>query len=120
MTSSIVAILGVTTILGILGMGVNAFRLLRSFKNGVLAKGWKYISIAAFFFIFGIVALDLSVSSWLPSDVFTGILGYTGAAFQAIGGLTFAFGCKFQYDAWNPKGMKKSLVKTSQESLAPA
>jgi len=65
------------------------------------------------------VALDLSVSSWLPSDLFTSILGYTGAALQAIGGLTFAYGCKAQYDAWNPKGMKKIGAKSTEESLTP-
>ncbi len=110
-TSLIVAILGVTTILGILGMGVNAVRLLKGFKNGILAKGWKYISFAAFFFIYGIIALDLSVSTYLPSGLLPEILGYSGAAFQAIGGLTFAYGCKSQYDAWNPKGMSKTVVK---------
>jgi hypothetical protein len=63
----IIAGLSIATIFGLLGMGVNAIRLLKSFRNGILAKGWKFISIAAFFLIYGIVALDLSISSWLPS-----------------------------------------------------
>src|SRR5579871_2139685 len=115
----IIGILGVTTILGIMGMGVNAVRLLRSFRNGVLAKGWKFISIAAFFLIYGIVALDLSVSTWLPAGMLTSLLGYSGAASQAIGGLAFAYGCKAQYDAWNPKGMKVERSQTPQNAGMP-
>ena len=101
-----------------MGMGVKlSVRLLKGFKSGILASGWKFISIAAFCFIYGIVALDLSISMWLPSGILTSILGYSGAAFQATGGLAFAYGCKAQYDAWNPKGMKnKSTVVTSTAS----
>jgi hypothetical protein len=110
LTEIITAVLGVATILGLFAMGVNAIRLLRSFRNGVLQKGWKYIAIAAFCLIYGIVGLDLSVSSWLPPGLLSGIMGYSGAAFQAIGGVTIAYGCKAQYDVWNPKGMKKSAA----------
>ena len=106
--SLVIAGLGVATILGLLGMGVNGVRLLKGFKNGILAKGWKFISLAAFFFIYGISALDLSISGWIPLGVFAGVLGFSGALFQAIAALTFAYGCKAQYDAWNPKGMTKS------------
>src|ERR1700730_14585320 len=115
LTSLVVLALSVATIFGLLGMGVNAIRLLRSFRNGILAKGWKFISIAAFFLIYGIVALDLSISSWLPSGIFTGFLGFSGATCQAIGGLAFAYGCKAQYDAWNPKGLKndQTVAKTA-------
>ena len=68
--SLVVAGLSVATILGLMGMGVNSVRLLKGFKNGILASGWKFMSIAAFFFIYGIVALDLSISGWLPLGIF--------------------------------------------------
>jgi hypothetical protein len=106
-TNLIVLVLGVATVLGMLGMGINSIRLLRSLRAGVLEKGWKYISIAAFCLIYGILALDLSVASIFQSALLIGILGYSGAAFQAIGGITMAYGIKSEYDAWNPKGMKK-------------
>ena len=118
LTSLVVLALSVATILGLLGMGVNAVRLLRGFKNGFLAKGWKFIAIAAFFLIYGIIALDLSISSWLPAGIWTGILGFSGATCQAIGGLAFAYGCKSQYDAWNPKGMMKVATSQTPQSAA--
>src|ERR1700688_3855653 len=115
LTEVIIVALSVATILGLLGMGVNVIRLLKSFRNGILAKGWKFIAIAAFFLIYGITALDLSISSWLPSGILIGFLGFSGATCQAIGGLAFAYGCKSQYDVWNPKGMTKTA--TNQKPL---
>ena len=113
-TNLIVLGLSVVTIVGLFLMGINAVRLLKGFRNGVLARGWKFIAIAAFFLIYGIVALDLSISTWLPSGIFSEFLGYSGAACQALGGLAFAYGCKAQYDAWNPRGMKTARSQVTE------
>ena len=113
-TTIIVPALALATILGLLGMAVNATRILRSLRHGVLQKGWKYIAVAAFCLVYGILALDLSVSALFPSGILKGILGYSGAAFQAIGAISLAYGCKSQYDAWSPKGMKEALASVTK------
>jgi hypothetical protein len=109
-TSIITAALGIVTVLGMLGMAFNSIRLLKSLRKGVLEKGWKYISIAAFCLVYGIAALDLSVAGLHSSYIVLGVLGYSGATFEAVGALSFAYGLKAQYDAWNPKGMPKERI----------
>ncbi len=109
-TSVTTGILAVVTIAGLLAMAFNSVRLLRSLRSGVLERGWKFIAIAAFFLVYGIFALDISVAGMQTSNILLGFLGYSGATFQAAGALTFAYGFKAQYDAWNPKGMKKQAA----------
>ncbi len=99
-------------------MGINSARILKSLGRGVLAQGWKFIALSAFCFVYGIVALDLSVSSIIAISTVKAFLGYSGAAFQAIGALIMAFGIKSQYDAWNPKGMMKPVAHIETTSAS--
>jgi hypothetical protein len=105
-TSIITTIVGISTLAGMVATAFYAIRLLRSMRNGVLEKGWRFIVFAAFCLIIGIVGLDLSVAGMNLNSAFLGVIGYSGAALQAIGAITIAYGFKSQYDAWNPKGLK--------------
>ena len=111
-------ILGVVTLAGMAGTAFYAIRLMRSLRNGILERGWRFIVFAAFCLIFGIVALDLSLTGLSQNSLFLGILGYSGAALQAIGAIAIGYGFKAQYDVWNPKGMKKTVEKATKEPLA--
>jgi hypothetical protein len=97
------------------GTAYYAIKLLRSMRNGVLEKGWRFIVFAAFCLIFGILALDLSISGLIGNNLLLEILGYAGASLQAVGGLGIAYGFKAQYDAWNPKGMRKKELTVPEE-----
>ena len=87
-------------------MGYYSVRILRSFRGGVLSKGWKYVSIAVPFLIFGQIA-----TSYGSNNAFTTvdqeILRVLGASLAALGGLMIVLGFRAQYNAWNPKEMKK-------------
>ena len=96
-------------------MAFYAIRLLRSFRSGTLERGWKFIAFAAFCLIFGIIALDLSVAGLDVNGTVLEVMGYSGAALQAMGAITIAYGFKAQYDAWNPKGMRKDSATQEAE-----
>jgi hypothetical protein len=115
-TSVITIALGVVTVAGLIGMAFNSVRVLHALRKGVLEKGWRFISIAAFLLIFGIIALDLSVSGLQLSSLLLGFLGYSGASLEALGALSFAYGLKSQYDAWNPKEMRKEKIARAVSS----
>jgi uncharacterized membrane protein len=101
-------VLGVATLGGMTAMAFYAIQLLRSLRSGVLEKGWKFIALASFCLIFGTVSLDLSISGLNLSSLLEEMLGYSGAALQAIGVISIAYGFKAQNDAWKPKGMRKT------------
>jgi hypothetical protein len=112
-SSLVSTILGIATLAGMAGTAFYAIRLLGSMRNGMLERGWRFIVFASFCLIFGIVTLDLSLTGLGQNSVFYEVLGYSGAALQAIGAIMIGYGFKSQYDAWNPKGMKK-FVKTTE------
>ncbi len=86
-------------------MGFYSIRILKSFRGGVLSKGWKYISIAVPFLIFGQLMSGLGNSQSLVMTQ-QEILRVVGISLSAIGGLLIVVGFRAQYQAWNPKGMK--------------
>ena len=51
-------VFSVVTIGVFIAMGYYALKNLRGFRGGLLSNGWKYISIAVFFFIAGQLFLD--------------------------------------------------------------
>jgi len=103
-----------TTAIWIL-MGYYSIKILRSFKGGVLVKGWKYICIAVPFLIFGQLATGMGGSSSLILQS-QQILKVVGASLSLIGGLMIVIGFRTEYKAWNPKQMK---MEASVEKSAP-
>ncbi len=96
-------------------MGYYSVRILRSFKGGILSKGWKYISIAVPFLIFG----QLSTGMGSSDDILiqAEILKTLGASLSLVGGIMIVIGFRNQYNSWNPKGMKTPTVQ--KEKLVP-
>ena len=96
-------------------MGYYSVRILRSFKGGVLSKGWKYICIAVPFLIFGQLSTSMSTSDTI---VIQGeILKILGASLSLLGGIMIVIGFRTQYNSWNPKGMK--APKMHEETKVP-
>ncbi|MCL5067254.1 MAG: hypothetical protein M1368_02730, partial [Thaumarchaeota archaeon] len=89
-------------------MGFYSIRILRSFRGGVLSKGWRYISIAVPFLILGQLFTGMGESSTIAL-LEDQILRAAGASFSAIGGLMIIIGLRAEHNAWNPKGLKSSL-----------
>ncbi|MGI0092138.1 MAG: hypothetical protein ACREBS_10545 [Nitrososphaerales archaeon] len=86
-------------------MGFYSARILRSFRGGVLSKGWKYICIAVPFFIIGQLSTGMSDSGSIAS-MQQEILAALGTSLSAIGGLMVVVGFRAQYNAWHPKEIK--------------
>ena len=96
-------------------MGYYSVRLLRGFRGGVLSRGWKYISIAVPFLIFGQILTGLGS----PNSVATfdqEILKVLGATLDALGGLMIVLGFRAQYHAWNPKELRRLSQDETRES----
>lgn len=86
-------------------MGYYSIKILRSFRGGVLSKGWKYISIAVPFLILGQILVGMS---GYGSIGVVHLLRTAGASFSAIGGLMIVIGFRAEHNAWNPKQLKNS------------
>jgi hypothetical protein len=95
-------------------MGFYSVRILRSFRGGVLSKGWKYICIAVPFLIFGQVSTGIGGSDSL-AIMEQAAFKVLGTSLSAIGGLMIVIGFRIQYKAWNPKELKiaPSQAKTA-------
>ena len=99
-------------------MGYYSVRILRSFKGGILSKGWKYICIAVPFLIFGQLATGLGASASLAS-IQQELFRTAGASLSLIGGLLIVVGFRTEYRAWNPKQMKEATVQpAAQQTMA--
>jgi hypothetical protein len=101
--AALVLVFGTFIIWGL--MGFYSVRILKSFRGGVLSRGWKYISIAVPFLISGQLMSGLGNSQSLAMTQ-QEILRVVGMSLSAIGGLLIVVGFRAQYQAWNPKGMK--------------
>lgn len=99
-------------------MGYYSVRILRSFRGGVLSKGWKYICVAVPFLILGQLSTGLSISSVAVSQ--QEILRTLGASLSAIGGLMIVIGFRIEYRAWNPRGLKDSSQSAPQTTVQQA
>ena len=86
-------------------MGFYSVRILRSFRGGVLSKGWKYICIAVPFLILGKLLTGIGGASSLALTEQM-LLKVLGTSLSAIGGLMIVIGFRNQYNAWNPKELK--------------
>ena len=93
-------------------MGYYSIRILKSFKGGLLGKGWRFISIAVPFLVFGQLATSMGGSSSVVLQ--EQILKVIGASLSAIGGLMIVIGFRSQFKLWTPKGMS-SEKKAAQE-----
>ena len=85
-------------------MGYYSARIFRSFRGGVLMKGWRYICIAVPFLILGQLATGLSDSSGASAaqDLMFRALGLS---MSLVGGVLIVIGFRTEYRAWNPKKM---------------
>jgi hypothetical protein len=96
-------------------MGYYSMRILRSFRGGVLSKGWTFVSVAVPFLIFGQLVNGFGSSQSLTM-VSQETLRVIGASLSAIGGLLIVLGFRAQYKAWNPKGMKRREASAPETS----
>lgn len=102
------------TIAVFIAMGFYAIKNLRGFKGGLLSKGWKYISIAVFFFIAGQLFLDTGGGQAIRGLSTAG--GYSiflGSVMETIGGLFLVLGFRAQNNVWN---VEKKPINVSTEN----
>jgi hypothetical protein len=90
-------------------MGYYSVRILRSFKGGVLSRGWKYICIAVPFLIFGQLATSMG-SSGSVALIQDQIFRVAGASLSLLGGIMIVIGFRTEYRAWNPKQMRSQTL----------
>jgi hypothetical protein len=79
-------------------MGYYSVRILRSFKGGILSKGWKFICIAVPFLIFGQLATGLGTNNSLAS-IQQEIFRTLGGSLSLIGGIMIVVGFRAEYRA---------------------
>lgn len=94
-----------------IAMGYYSVRILRSFRGGVLAKGWVPICMAVFFLIAGQILLASYASPGLTETTSRLVL-LAGSLTDSIGGLLIAIGFRAQYSAW--KVPEKIEAKSAQ------
>ena len=97
-------------------MGYYSTRILRSFKGGILSKGWKYICIAVPFLIFGQLATGISDSNSITL-IQEQTLKAIGVSLSLIGGVMVVIGFRTEYRAWNPKQMKSATF--TEKEIGP-
>ena len=100
-------------------MGYYSIRILKSFKGGLLGKGWRFISIAVPFLVFGQLATSMGGSS-SASLLQDQILKVIGASLSAIGGLMIVIGFRSQFKLWTPKGMSSEKKAAQEQTVKPS
>jgi hypothetical protein len=94
-------IFSVATIGVFIAMGFYAVKNLKGFKGGLLSKGWKYISIAVFFFIAGQLFLDSGAGQAIRG--MAPIAQYNiafGSLMETLGGALLVMGFRAQNNIW--------------------
>ena len=94
-------ILSVATIGVFIAMGFYAVKNLKGFKGGLLSKGWRYISIAVFFFIAGQLFLDSGAGQAIGG--MASIAQYNiafGSLMETLGGALLVMGFRSQNNIW--------------------
>ena len=91
----------VTTIGVFIAMGFYAVKNLRGFKGGLLSRGWKFISIAVFFFIAGQLFLDSGSGQALRGlgEIAQYNIAF-GSLMETLGGLFLVLGFRAQNNIW--------------------
>src|SRR5579864_1988660 len=77
--------------------GFYAVRLLSTFRNGMLEKGWKYVTEGAL--ILGLAQIPFLLSGVGTSSLFT-LLDDTGMLIRLIGMVFLILGFRAQYQVW--------------------
>ena len=102
-------VFSVVTIGVFIAMGFYAVKNLKGFKGGLLSKGWRYISIAVFFFIAGQLFLDSGAGQAIRG--LQTIAQYNiafGSLMETLGGLFLVMGFRAQNNIWK----KEKIVAT--------
>ena len=94
-------------------MGYYSVKILRSFKGGVLSRGWRYVCIAVPFLVFGQLITGLGSSSSITLLREGAVLKVLGDSLSAIGGLFMVLGFRTEYKSWSPKGLKPKSSTTN-------
>jgi hypothetical protein len=95
-------------------MGFYAVKNLRGFKGGLLSKGWRYISIAVFFFIAGQFFLDSGAA-----QAINGIQSFAqysitlGSLMETIGGFLLVLGFRAQNNVWKQDTIAAATITTA-------
>lgn len=105
----------VITIGVFIAMGYYAVKNLRGHKGGLLSKGWRYISIAVFFFIAGQLFLDSGAGQAIGG---LGMIAKYNVAFgslmETLGGAFLVMGFREQNNIWRKdKIVAKATVSAS-------
>ncbi len=108
-------VFSILTIGVFIAMGFYAFKNLRGHRGGLLSKGWRYISIAVFFFIAGQLFLDSGAGQAING--ISMIAQYNiafGSLMETLGGLLLVIGFREQNNIWKKdKILAASTVSTS-------
>jgi hypothetical protein len=107
----------IITIAVFVAMGFYAFKNLKGFKGGLLSRGWKFISIAVFFFIGGQFFLDAGAGqaiSGLQSVAQYNIV--FGSLMETIGGFLLVMGFRAQNNIWKLEKVAPKLVSSASKS----
>ena len=94
--------------------GYYAIKLLGSFRSGMLAKGWKYVTIGATFLVLAQFPF-LASSIGSASDGF--LLNIIGAAMRFAGMISMTIGLRAQYEIWRLDN--KVLASSTESSVKP-
>ncbi len=100
-----------TIVFEIIGLGLliafvfYAARLLLTFKKGMLENAWKYVTIGAFFLVFGQFSLLASGAISLLNDV--------GTLMRFIGVICLTLGLRAHYQVWRIDN--KDVVETTNK-----
>lgn len=98
-------------------MGFYATKNLRGFKGGLLSKGWKFISIAVFFFIAGQLFLDSGAGEAIRG--LQSIAQYNielGSVMETLGGLLLVLGFRAQNNVWKLDKVSANLSSSPASS----
>lgn|SRR5487761_709124 len=110
-------IFSVVTIGVFIAMGFYATKNLRGFKGGLLSKGWKFISIAVFFFIAGQLFLDSGAGEAIRG--LQSIAQYNielGSVMETLGGLLLVLGFRAQNNVWKLDKVSANLSSSPASS----
>ena len=98
-------------------MGFYAMKNLRGFKGGVLSRGWRFISIAVFFFIAGQFFLDSGAGQAISGV--QSIAQYNivfGSLMETLGGLLLVIGFRAQNNIWKVRKIPANVSSSTAPS----
>jgi hypothetical protein len=107
------------TIAVFVAMGFYAVKNLKGFKGGLLSNGWRFISIAVFFFIAGQLFLVTGSGQALQGLGLTAQYNVAfGSLMETFGGALLVLGFRAQNNVWKTKKLAPSIVAKANNTNA--